>query len=135
MSGIQRFVVFRLFGPFPAAIPKGMPARLELGCAGMMALLRLAVPWLFDAPACPILSGWYLLARTFAQIKPAKINLSLFGRLVAGAVADGDGVDAYMGGDGAADGAGAGVYVVLARERLVDKFLLLGSTGREHANA
>ena len=40
--------------------------------------------------------------------------------LVAGAVADGDGVDAYMGGDGAADGAGAGVYVVLARERLVD---------------
>ena len=55
--------------------------------------------------------------------------------LVAGTVADGDGVDAYVGGDGAADGAGAGVYVVLARERLVDELLLLGSAGREHANA
>ena len=47
--------------------------------------------------------------------------------LVAGAVADGDGVDAYMGGDGAADGAGAGVYVVLAREsalRALEQFLM-----------
>ena len=49
--------------------------------------------------------------------------------LVAGAVADGDGIDAYMGGDGAADGAGAGVYVVLARERLADELLLLGGAG------
>lgn len=60
---------------------------------------------------------------------------SLVSWLVAGAVADGDGIDAYVGGDGAADGAGAGVYVVLARERLVDKFLLLGGAGREHAHA
>ena len=60
---------------------------------------------------------------------------SLASWLVAGAVADGDGVDAYMGGDGAADGAGAGVYVVLACECLVDKLLLLGGTGREHAHA
>lgn len=55
--------------------------------------------------------------------------------LVAGAVADGDGVGAYMGGDGAADGAGAGVYMVLACERLADEFLLLGGAGREHAHA
>ena len=55
--------------------------------------------------------------------------------LVAGAVADGDGIDAYRGGDGAADGAGSGVYVILARERLVDKFLLLGGAGREHTHA
>lgn len=53
VSGIQRFAVFRLFGPLPAAIPKGMPARLELGCAGMMTLLRLVVPWLFDSPCLP----------------------------------------------------------------------------------
>ena len=55
--------------------------------------------------------------------------------LVAGAVADGDGIDAYVGGDGAADGAGAGVYVVLACECLVDELLLLGGAGREHAHA
>lgn len=55
--------------------------------------------------------------------------------LVAGTVADGDGVDAYVGGDGAADGAGAGVYVVLACERLVDELLLLGGAGREHTYA
>lgn len=55
--------------------------------------------------------------------------------LVAGAVADGDGIDAYVGGDGAADGAGAGVNVVLARERLADELLLLGGAGREHAHA
>ena len=53
VSGIRRFAVFRLFGPFPTAIPKGMPARLELGCTGMMALLRLAVPWLFDSSCLP----------------------------------------------------------------------------------
>ena len=69
------------------------------------------------------------------MIKPAKINLSLIGRLVAGAIADGYGVHAYMGGDGAADGTGAGVYVVLARERLADELLLLGGAGREHAHA
>ena len=55
--------------------------------------------------------------------------------LVAGAVADGDGVDAYVGRDGAADGTGAGVYVVLARERLVDELLFLSGTGCEHAYA
>ena len=55
--------------------------------------------------------------------------------LVAGAVANGDGVDAYVGGNGAADGAGAGVYVVLACERLVDELLLLGGAGREHTHA
>ena len=55
--------------------------------------------------------------------------------LVAGAVADGYGVDAYVGRDGAADGAGAGVYVVLACECLVDELLLLGGAGREHAHA
>ena len=58
---------------------------------------------------------------------------SLVSWLVAGAVADGDGVDAYMG--GAADGAGAGVYIVLACERLADELLLLGGAGREHAHA
>lgn len=60
---------------------------------------------------------------------------SLVSWLVAGAVADGDGIDAYMGGDGAADGAGAGVYIVLACERLADELLLLGGAGREHAHA
>ena len=40
--------------------------------------------------------------------------VSLASWLVAGAVADGDGVDAYVGRDGATDGAGAGVYIVLA---------------------
>ena len=60
---------------------------------------------------------------------------SLVSWLVAGAVADGDGVDAYMGGDGAADGAGAVVYIVLACERLADELLLLGGAGREHAHA
>ena len=40
-----------------------------------------------------------------------------------------------MGGDGAADGAGAGVYVVLACERLVDELVLLGGAGREYAHA
>ena len=40
-----------------------------------------------------------------------------------------------MGGDGAADGAGAGVYVVLARERLADELVLLGGAGCEHAHA
>ena len=60
---------------------------------------------------------------------------SLVSWLVAGAVADGDGIDAYMGGDGAADGAGAGVYIDLACERLADEFLLLGGAGREHAHA
>ena len=68
-------------------------------------------------------------------IPPQLMWASLVSWLVAGTVADGDGVDAYVGGDGAADGAGAGVYVVLARERLVDKFLLLGGAGREHAHA
>ena len=60
---------------------------------------------------------------------------SLVSWLVAGAVADGDGVDAYVGRDGAADGAGAGVYVVLGRERLVDELLFLSGTGCEHAYA
>ena len=32
------------------------------------------------------------------------MKVLLVGGLVAGAVADGDGVDAYVGGDGAADG-------------------------------
>ena len=62
------------------------------------------------------------------------MKVLLVGGLVAGAVADGDGVDAYVGGDGAADGAGAGIDVVLARERLVDELLLLGGTGREYAH-
>ena len=60
---------------------------------------------------------------------------SLASWLVARAVADGDGVDAYVGRDGAADGAGAGVYVVLACERLVDELVLLGGAGREYAHA
>ena len=68
-------------------------------------------------------------------IPPQEVKVPLVDGLVAGAVADGDGIDAYVGGDGAADGASAGVYVVLARERLVDKFLLLGGAGREHAHA
>ena len=68
-------------------------------------------------------------------IPPQVVKVPLVDGLVAGAVADGYGVHAYMGGDGAADGAGAGVYVVLARERLVDKFLLLGGAGRERAHA
>ena len=68
-------------------------------------------------------------------IPPQVVWVALIGRLVAGAVADGDGVDAYVGGDGAADGAGAGVYVVLACERLVDELLLLSGTGCEHAYA
>ena len=63
------------------------------------------------------------------------VKVPLVDGLVTRTVADGDGVDAYMGGDGAADGAGAGVYVILARECLVDKFLLLGGAGREHAHA
>ena len=128
----------RLFGSSghrPAATLKATPVRFELGRAGVTALLGLVAPWLFDSPDRSDLVGQVCYRLTFAQIKPAKINLSLIGRLVAGAVADGDGIDAYVGGDGAADGASAGVYVVLARERLVDKFLLLGGAGREHAHA
>ena len=68
-------------------------------------------------------------------IPPQVIKVPLVDGLVAGAVADGDGVDAYVGRDGAADGAGAGVYVVLARERLVDELLFLSGTGCEHAYA
>ena len=55
--------------------------------------------------------------------------------MVAGAVADGDGIDAYVGGDGAADGTGARIDVVLARERLVDELLLFDGAGCEHAYA
>ena len=68
-------------------------------------------------------------------ISPQVVKVPLVDGLVAGAVADGDGIDAYMGGDGAADGAGAGVYVVLACERLADELLLLGGAGREYAHA
>ena len=68
-------------------------------------------------------------------ISPQVVKVPLVDGLVAGAVADGDGVNAYVGRDGAADGAGAGIGVVLARERLVDELLLLGGAGREHAHA
>ena len=66
-------------------------------------------------------------------IPPQEVKVPLVDGLVAGAVADGDGIDAHVGGDGAADGAGAGVYVVLARERPVDELPLLGGAGRARA--
>ena len=49
-------------GPFTAAIPKETPARLELGRAGVMALLGLVVPWLFDSPGRSDLVRQALLA-------------------------------------------------------------------------
>ena len=47
------FTTLRLKQPFPAATPKKTPTRLELGCVGVMALLRLVVPLLFGSFGMP----------------------------------------------------------------------------------